>query len=315
MVNIERDINGKTRVAKGDKSGLGGQYAPDLEALKRHADNAKKLTFNSPTHAGADSLTMEEYNSAVESRDIIVKHYEQYNEEQQKIANSVNPEEYIQDDNFTYFTEFTPDTPYKDFLRQPRDEEGQPKVWSLRVGTKGSSSDSGLGFFTTREDALNAVQELKNARSSNSYVQQELKKYNPEREKKEAVRLPSSTPKGPWDMIITFIEPVPHATKIKENGYHSGWCLTAVSENYHDGEPVFINHEGYHTREDAIAAKDLVLSTIDYWSENKDRVIFVEGQGNILYNHMSHEQYERTINHYGFKPRPWAASDMFINYE
>jgi hypothetical protein len=28
-MNIERDKNGKTRVAKGDKSGLGGQYAPD----------------------------------------------------------------------------------------------------------------------------------------------------------------------------------------------------------------------------------------------------------------------------------------------
>ena len=29
MVKISRDNDGKTRVAKGDKSGLGGQYAPD----------------------------------------------------------------------------------------------------------------------------------------------------------------------------------------------------------------------------------------------------------------------------------------------
>jgi hypothetical protein len=29
MVKIDRDKDGKTRVAKGDKSGLGGQYAPD----------------------------------------------------------------------------------------------------------------------------------------------------------------------------------------------------------------------------------------------------------------------------------------------
>jgi hypothetical protein len=49
MVNISRDSGGKTRVAKGDKSGLGGQYAPDpakiAEAKTRVAD-LESLTEN-----------------------------------------------------------------------------------------------------------------------------------------------------------------------------------------------------------------------------------------------------------------------------
>lgn len=32
-MKIERDRNGKTRVAKGDRSGLGGQYAPDIDKI------------------------------------------------------------------------------------------------------------------------------------------------------------------------------------------------------------------------------------------------------------------------------------------
>jgi hypothetical protein len=33
MVNISKDGEGKTRVAKGDQSGLGGQFAPDVNKL------------------------------------------------------------------------------------------------------------------------------------------------------------------------------------------------------------------------------------------------------------------------------------------
>lgn len=48
MVNVERDNEGKTRIAKGDKTGLGGQYAPDVDKLNE-AKN-KLESFN-------DSLT------------------------------------------------------------------------------------------------------------------------------------------------------------------------------------------------------------------------------------------------------------------
>ena len=44
-MRISRDKDGKTRVAKGDKSGLGGQYAPDVLKL-RNAENRMKEFSN-----------------------------------------------------------------------------------------------------------------------------------------------------------------------------------------------------------------------------------------------------------------------------
>ena len=46
MVKISRDNDGKTRVAKGDKSGLGGQYAPDpakIAAAKTQMGDLKEI--------------------------------------------------------------------------------------------------------------------------------------------------------------------------------------------------------------------------------------------------------------------------------
>ena len=43
MVNISRDRFGKTRVAKGDRSGLGGQYAPDPQKLDAAKNNLHDL--------------------------------------------------------------------------------------------------------------------------------------------------------------------------------------------------------------------------------------------------------------------------------
>ena len=48
MVNISRDKDGKTRVAKGDKTGLGGQYAPDpqkLDAAKNKLEELNNTLF------------------------------------------------------------------------------------------------------------------------------------------------------------------------------------------------------------------------------------------------------------------------------
>jgi SMC interacting uncharacterized protein involved in chromosome segregation len=43
MVNISRDGDGKTRIAKGDKTGLGGQYAPDPNKLVQAKNNLNEL--------------------------------------------------------------------------------------------------------------------------------------------------------------------------------------------------------------------------------------------------------------------------------
>lgn len=43
-MKIERDSSGKTRVAKGDKSGLGGQYAPDSRALKNQMNAMSSIS-------------------------------------------------------------------------------------------------------------------------------------------------------------------------------------------------------------------------------------------------------------------------------
>ena len=42
-MKIERDAQGKTRVAKGDKSGLGGQYAPDMSFFRNKAKANRKI--------------------------------------------------------------------------------------------------------------------------------------------------------------------------------------------------------------------------------------------------------------------------------
>jgi len=49
MVKISRDSHGKTRVAKGDDTGLGGQYAPDPSKINKNLNAFKDLeeTLNS----------------------------------------------------------------------------------------------------------------------------------------------------------------------------------------------------------------------------------------------------------------------------
>lgn len=314
MVNIERDATGKTRVAKGDKSGLSGQYAPDFELLKKYAADAKKLNKHNLAQDETEIMSVEEYNDAVASREALIQHYNEYNKSQQEIAINSDPNEYVNDGTFTYFADFSYDSPVKTSISSPRSEDGQPKGWSLRLGSRTSSSKTGLDYFATREEALAAVDIMQDVRKNNPYVKEQLAQYNVEKENKEAVRLPSSTPKGPWDMKLVFIEPKPNAASPAENGYHAGWCLVAKSDNFNNGEPVFINNQGYKTREEAVKEMNIVNETIEGWRDHKDRVIFVEGKGNILYNNMSHEQYEQVINHFGFKPRPWAAADHFTDY-
>ena len=95
MVKISRDSDGKPRVAKGDKSGLGGQYAPDpakIDTVKAHMedintinipDNVKYLLHNlkarSESFLGLDkieSVTQPLYEEAIayesENIDIIM---------------------------------------------------------------------------------------------------------------------------------------------------------------------------------------------------------------------------------------------------
>ena len=43
MVKVSRDKDGKTRVAKGDKTGLGGQYAPDPAKIEKAKTNMSSL--------------------------------------------------------------------------------------------------------------------------------------------------------------------------------------------------------------------------------------------------------------------------------
>jgi len=67
MVKISRDNTGKTRVAKGDKSGLGGQYAPDpakIETAKRNAEELTKL-------ADVDPIMGETYTAVYNSDETV----------------------------------------------------------------------------------------------------------------------------------------------------------------------------------------------------------------------------------------------------
>lgn len=315
MAKIERDANGKTRVAKGDKSGLGGQYAPDVELLKRHALKVAEFakTFQESNGNPLEVMTVREYDEAAEAVESLHQHYDLYNKEQQTIFDTNYEEPPVSDGDFTYFPVFSADNSYTGLSRTPRNSEGQPAGWTLRVGDQYSSTVSGLGYYATREEALNAVEVMKASRLSNPYVKEQSSKYDVEYENREATALQSSAPKGPWVMKLKFIEPKPNVSNPKENGYHSGWCLIVESDQYQNGAPVFVSPQGYATREEAVEAKNLVLETMKGW-EGKDRVIFAEGSGNIPYNNMSSEQYEKVVNNYGFKPRPWAASDEYVNY-
>lgn len=312
MVNIERDSNGKTRVAKGDKSGLGGQYAPDVELLKKYATLAKELTKKVNTTGDLlGNMSMDEYDEAVAAQAYLENFYREYNKEQQEIANNEDKEETVTDGTFTYFPEFNFDTAVKTSVTQPHSEDGQPKGWVLRAGTRGSSSFTGTGYYATREEALASLDKVQQSRLDNQYVQEQASQYDPARESKEAIELDRSVPKGPWTMELKFIEPVPSVTNPKENGYHAGWCLVAKSPNS-EGD-VFVSHQGYKTRGEALDARNLVVETMEGWA-GKDRVIFVEGQGNIAYNNMSSETYDKVINSIGFQPRPWAAADILVDY-
>ena len=62
-MKIERDASGKTRVAKGDKSGLGGQYAPDMDFFKNKAKANKKIIESiddSETYVDEFTLTLQD---------------------------------------------------------------------------------------------------------------------------------------------------------------------------------------------------------------------------------------------------------------
>lgn len=314
-MKIERDAQGKTRVSKGDKSGLGGQYAPDSEALKnmlKHYAAQSRLIIEKQKNNTISEMSVEEYNDAIACREALEEHYNEYNKEQ-SLINREFKDDYTTDDRFTYFADFTPDVPTNRGMALARSEDGEPKGWELRIGSHGSSGQTGTGFYNTREEALASLSQLQEARKNNPYVQEQLKTYNTEVEEREAVILPTSAPLGPWKMKLVFLEPEPHMTKEKTNGYHAGWCLVAESDSYNEGKPVFVNHQGYATRDKAAVAKDEIAGSLVAF-EDKYRYVHVEGQGSILYNDMSHEKYQDLINSYAFKPQPWLSHDVLTDY-
>lgn len=314
-MKIERDAQGKTRVAKGDKSGLGGQYAPDSEALKtmlkKYAEQTRMLVDKNKNNTVSE-MSMEEYNEAVKNREILEEYYSEYNKEQSQLAREF-VENYISDDKFTYFADFTPDVPTNRGMSLARSDDGQPLGWELRVGTRGRSGKTDTGFYATREEALASLDMVQEARKNNAYVKEQMKHYDAQKENEEAVELERSTPLGPWNMKLIFIEPEPNIKNPKENGYHAGWCIVASSNAYNDGKPIFINHQGYPTREEALAAKNSIADSLESFTD-KDRYVHVEGQGNVLYNNLSHEKYEALINNYAFKPQPWLGFDILTDY-
>jgi hypothetical protein len=68
-MKIERDPTGRTRIAKGDKSGLGGQFAPDVDSFtarrQQQAINDLNETANSDTQE--TSLWRKHYPSFIMS--------------------------------------------------------------------------------------------------------------------------------------------------------------------------------------------------------------------------------------------------------
>lgn len=308
MAKIERDANGKTRVAKGDKSGLGGQFAPDPELLKKYAEQTKLVRLYSISEAG--EMSLEEYQDAIKGRDLLEEYYTEYNREQTAISNQFL-DETVTDGTFVYHADFVFDVPTARGMSIPKSDDGQPRGWMLRVGTRGHSAPSGTGFYGTREEALASLEQVQQSRKDNVYVQEQLKQYDPKREREAAVELDRSAPLGPWVMELKFIEPEPKVTNPKENGYHSGWCIVASSPEY-DGD-VFVEHEGYRTREEAAQAAQIKADAMKAW-EDKYRAVHVDGVGSVLYNDMSHENYQKLINSYGFKPQPWLAYDHVVDY-
>lgn len=314
-MKIERDAQGKTRVAKGDKSGLGGQYAPDSETLKKmlkhYAYQARLIVAKQKDNTLSD-MSIEEYNDAINSREILEDYYNNYNKEQAEINRSLN-EDYISDGTFTYFADFTPDVPTSRGMSIARSEDGQPRGWELRVGSRGNSGKTNTGFYNSREEALASISIVQEARNNNPYVVEQNKIYNSEVEDKEATLLPSSAPLGPWNMKLVFLEPEPKVGSEVKNGYHSGWCVVAESKFYNDGKPVFISHQGYETREEALSYKNVLTEGLNKY-DDKERYVYVEGQGNVVYNNLSHEKYENLINSYAFQPQPWLGYDVLTDY-
>ena len=309
-MKVERDSSGKTRVAKGDKSGLGGQYAPDPELLKKYAEQAKLVSQYSSLPEG--EMSLEEYQEAIKGRDLLEDYYNTYNREQ-AIINNEFKDDTLTDGTFVYHADFVFDVPTARSFMSPKSDDGQPKGWMLRVGTRGRSSVSGTGFYATREEALASLDMVQKSRQNNAYVQEQLKQYNPAREREESVDLDRSAPLGPWVMELKFVEPEPNVKNPQENGYHSGWCLVASSNEYNDGESLFIEHQGFKTREEALEAKERVAESMKAW-EGKYRSVHVDGVGTVLYNDMTHENYQKLISSYGFKPQPWLAYDHLVDY-
>jgi hypothetical protein len=65
-MRIERDNQGRTRVAKGDRSGLGGQYAPDVHGLNasRQRQTLNELNREDEEYYG-ESLWKKHYPSFI----------------------------------------------------------------------------------------------------------------------------------------------------------------------------------------------------------------------------------------------------------
>ena len=314
MAKIERDASGKTRVAKGDKSGLGGQFAPDPALLKKYAEQSQQFAKAQSRYATPeerDSLSVKEYEEALLAREALQDYYTAYNKEQQEIANSVDKEEVVSDGTFVYHADFCYDVPYNVGMSRPNSDDGQPRGWMLRVGTRGNSAPTGTGFYATREEALASLEQVQQSRKNNAYVQEQVNQYDPQREREEAVELDRSAPLGPWTMELKFIEPEPNINKPKENGYHAGWCIVAKSPEY--GTDVFIEHQGYRTREEAAQVAGTKADAMKAW-EGKYRSVHVDGVGSVLYNDMSHENYQKLISSYGFTPQPWLAYDQMTDY-
>ena len=309
-MKIERDVHGKTRVAKGDKSGFGGRFAPDIETLKRLSEQARKSYDVKRNDLGG--LTVKEYEEAVESREILREYFSSYNKEQAAIARSFADDDTIEQNGVSYAIVFSPDVTYEGRWGS-EGTDGQPKGWQLRVGNHYSHSSSGLQPFATREEAIAAIPLLEDSLKNNKYVQEQATKYNLDEEMSKGVILSVGTAKGPWNMHLRFLTPKPHMTEENKNGYNAGWCVVCVSDNYNGGGLVFVNPNGYETREEAQEALNQTVDSMKDW-DGKERAVHVEGKGNILYSSLNTEGYERITSHYGFKPRPWMNTDELIDY-
>lgn len=74
MVKINKDSEGKTRVAKGDKTGLGGQFAPDPVKMDAAKTNIKKLEEElTPNYKGTVDVKSLRRMGAISLAEIIVE--------------------------------------------------------------------------------------------------------------------------------------------------------------------------------------------------------------------------------------------------